>query len=149
VRRAQQNHMQHMEAAATEMQALQVHMLQCTPARMLTSSLLTHSLLLRAYCCLKDSCKPTGPPQNLSSLLNDSVVQDRCSELEEQQGRLEGHIRVTEQHCAATQGSVDVLQQANVHLRQQLETSEGAILKQVRSPDCGRTSALSGYLHAS
>lgn len=137
-----------MEAAATEMQALQVHMLQCTAACMLTSSLLTHSLLLRAY-CLKDTCKPTGPPLNLSSLLNDSVVQNRCSELEEQQGRLEGHIRVTEQHCAATQGSVDVLQQANVHLRQQLETSKAAILKQVRSPDCGRTSALSGYLHAS
>ena len=71
-------------------------------------------------------------------MLNDSAVQDRCSELEEQQGRLEGHIRVTEQHCAATQGSVDVLQQANVHLRQQLETSDAATMKQVRSPERGR-----------
>ena len=58
-------------------------------------------------------------------------VQARCAELEDQQGRLESRIRTSEQRCAATQHNADVLQRANVHLRQQLESSNATISKQV------------------
>ena len=62
-------------------------------------------------------------------------VQARCAELEDQQERLESQIRVSEQRCAATQHNADVLQRANVHLRQQLESSSATISKQVSADE--------------
>ena len=59
------------------------------------------------------------------------VWQAQCAELEEQEGRLESQIRVTEQRCAATQNSVDVLQQVNVQLRQQMDASHAITSQQV------------------
>ena len=63
-------------------------------------------------------------------------MQMRCSELEELRARLESRIRSAEQRCAATQTTADGLQQANVHLRQQLSSSQAEISEQVIIPLC-------------
>ena len=58
-------------------------------------------------------------------------MQTRYAELEEQQRRLEGQIRVSEQRSAAAQSTAYELQRANVHLRQELEAKSATVTSQV------------------
>ena len=140
MRRTQQNHMHHMETAASEMQALQVCLMRsgstlaCIPP---TTDLhmrpIVHTRTKICFMLLRVLTMLSYVNGNGNQETWLPLMQARCSEFEEQQARLSSQIKSAEQRCAATQETADGLQQANVHLRQQLSSSQAAVSQQVLS----------------